>query len=305
MSVVRYIGEDAEIYVPSVTATVVKGATLETTEERAAVLLLDTSNWEAADEATAALQPQFPTVPIMRGAHAGEFDPARSYPSGVTTTDHGVNYYSRVASHGETPSLAPHVWRHLGPTTAGGVPGIMMPMLSLGSPFGLSGFAVEEPDRYLAYFSRAIIPKTGLLSSFYVANGGAVPGAKKHRVAVYDTGQAASGVYTRIAQSATVAQTLDLFQSMGNLGAPHLTAGQHVLLALAADRGNNEEGAQTYMGTYAANTVALPSALMGGRTEGKVVGTYSLGEAMTFPTSIAEAELELFWRGIHMIAGIG
>jgi hypothetical protein len=81
-----------------------------------------------------------------------------------------------------------------------------------------------------AYFNRVVIPKSGVLHDFAIPNGGVVNG--NHNVALFDTGQATTGKYTKLWESGSVAAAGEKkWQVVGSPGVA-VTKGEQLLLAI-------------------------------------------------------------------------
>lgn len=303
MGLVTYIGPEPEVFIVAANESAEKGVPLEVTDEIAEALLTDPGEWEPADEATAALTPGFPTPPTMATGVADPFDAGTVYPTGMISEEDGALYRSTKPSRGETPSLAPRCWERISALTQPGIPGLLLPIASIGSVIGLSAFNVAIGEELLATFSRAIVPKTGKLADFAIRED-ATGEPRKTRVAVYDTGQKTEGVYTLLGKSAAEPALTEGeeesgggWHEFGDLGAPKLIAGQHVMLACATDAWG-----PLATGTFSGG-IPLPAGWLPGRVRGKLVAKAMLA-SLDFPASFTEAELIPREQGIHALARI-
>lgn len=296
MALVKYIGPSPAVTVPSAGGQqVTKGSSIEVTSEEAASLLMSPTDWEAGDEATKALTPHFPAPVSMISGFAGIFDLTTVYSSGVMVEEGGIMYLSVKASVGETPRLAFHVWQSLGPIAPSGLPGVMMPIVSLGSPLGGAQSTASFAGLVMSC-SRMIVPKTGLLKDIAVYNYST--GKATVAVALYDTGQVTNGEYTKLGESAHVTQGEALqYQSFGDLGKPPLVAGQHVVAAVLADKGGIEF-ARTTNGPGG----PLPAGYLPGSVPGDVVFNHEV-ESMAFPAKLPGPQ-EGPSYAVHVIASI-
>jgi hypothetical protein len=138
-----------------------------------------------------------------------------------------------------------------------------------------------------AIFARCIVPCSGVLHDIAVANGETVNG--EHNVAVFDTGQAASGKYTPLWESGKVAAAGE--KGWQVVGDPGLTVfeGQQLLLAAMNTGTTHKYG--TVGAAVPAGCVTLPAgyAPLSSGNLPKLNGTKTFGEAK-FAT-ITEAEL--------------
>lgn len=294
----KYIGGYAEIDVPSAEQTVKKGNSIEVSEAIAAALLMDPVNWEAGNAETLEIVPKYPTAISLINGYGGPWDKTTVYSSGVVTEEGGNHYLSLKASVAETPSRAPTYWQQLAPTVATGVPGIMVPMMSLGSVCGREG--AYQPPALKILFSRMIVPKTGKLADLSIYN--LTKNAGIIRVGLYDCGQAANKVFTQIGSPSATAEQggATKYQSFGSLGAPSLIAGQHLVFGLA------HTGTMGFGATFTGPLEGLPESYLPGRVPGYTAMKYltALTEALTFPATIAEASMAPEDLGVHCIARI-
>jgi hypothetical protein len=174
-----------------------------------------------------------------------------------------------------------------------GLPGLLMPVLSMGNPLGSSTLSLEALKARLV---RCIVPRDGQLLDLVVFNRSEAKG--NLRAAVFDTGQAAAETYTLLGQGATVKQGESFhYQSLGNLGSPALTAGQHIMLALVADTSGTE-----VTGTFPGPASPLPTGYLPGAVLPSLDFTAALG-SIVFPGTLAASEPS--GVGAHMLARVG
>lgn len=177
-------------------------------------------------------------------------------------------------------------------TVPGATPNVLMPILAQGSPYPATTKLIGTA--FKAWFMRAIVPVSGKLKEVSVFNGATVAG--NTRVAIFDTGDAVAGKYTLLKQSASTPMSgASVWQTMGALEEPTLTAEQHVLLAIMTDSTTAIFGYSAALANLPFNAAAaqLPTNYMAvpGGAAPKAGGTKTYG-SLAYAT-ITEAELEV------------
>lgn len=266
MGVAKFIGPfPAEVRLPSGgTLSAVPNTNYTLVNSDIEALLASEPTWWSNEEG---LEPSVPSpspaITPVAGLATENWKASILYPPEVIVQEGGMLYLSTKASLNENPLAHPASWTTIGPVAPSGAPGMLMPIMSLGSPRGRENTYLFAEKGFLA---RAIIPKTGKLKDLVVLNASA--GKCELRAAIYDCGQAAAKTLTRLGQGVTKTQgEAGKFQSLGSLGEPVLTAGQHVMLGVGIKMlaGPNE-----LYPTYAGPGEGLPSEYFPGRIAGFV-----------------------------------
>jgi hypothetical protein len=185
-------------------------------------------------------------------------------------------------------------------TSGSAVTPVLLPIVACGSPQPYVLAAIGTANRALAV--RCIVPKTGKIKDISVWNGTTNNG--NTRVAIFDTGDAATGKYTLLKQSAAVAQAGEnKWQSLGSLEELEVTAGKEIVVMIMNSGTTGEYGLceKTASGTA---TAELPESYLpvtgGALPKLKGAHTFSSGAFET----ITEAQLELTERAMLIIGRI-
>jgi hypothetical protein len=114
MGLVKYIGPNAQVAIPSANIAVARGMSIELPDEVCASLLTDSSDWEAGDSHTLELAPHLPQAvnPLLGFAKA--YDPLTLYSSGVVVEESESTYLSLKPTRGEAPATHPAAWQPIG-----------------------------------------------------------------------------------------------------------------------------------------------------------------------------------------------
>jgi hypothetical protein len=185
-------------------------------------------------------------------------------------------------------------------TSSSAITPVLLPIVAGGSPQPYVLASIGTANRALAV--RCIVPKTGKIKDISVWNGTVNNG--NTRIAVFDTGDAATGKYTLLKQSAAVAQSGEnKWQSLGNLEELEVTAGKEIIVMVMNSGTTGEYGLceKTTSGTA---TAELPEGYLpvtGGALP-KLKGAHTFSS--TAFEAITEAQLELTERAILVIGRI-
>lgn len=162
--------------------------------------------------------------------------------------------------------------------------GLLLPLIN---PTPWSTGPELTPTKFVAMFVRCVVPATGTVKDVSVLNASATG---EVRGAIYDTGEAAEGEYSLLAQSTAEAQgTASKWQSLGSFSELALHAGQQIMLGVMG----SEEGTKFWASIATASASGsreLPASYLAGSVKPKLVGIKKFA-SLAFSATLTDAEM--------------
>ena len=200
----------------------------------------------------------------------------------LVSFDGGVHWFGEAAPQGAEGPTGPE-----GSSSTDTYLGLIRPVY-LSSSILPSEEAINA-TALKAYFNRIVIPKTGVLHDVTISNGSVVNG--NHNVALFDTGQATAGKYTKLWESGSVAAAGEKkWQSRRRPRSSAVVKGEQLLLAVMNSGTTHKFGIAK--AAISGAVAELPASFIPttGGAKPKVLGQHLFTE-LAFAT-ITEANLE-------------